>query len=449
MNRQELIEKLIQKSKRKNIEAIEVYIKKSASTELNIYEGSLERHFISDEENLSLRGIYKGRMGYSYTEKFTDESIDELLENLIQYAENNENEYIESMSSENIEIEDLEDRNKLDEYSVDEKIDYLLDLEKMAYERDPSIKKISSCSYREHSESIYIKNTLGLELEDKYHGGMINLGAVAERDKAMQTGYGHLLIKDLSPSHKEELIQGSVVDAVSMLGAESINAGEYKTVLRNNVVADMFSFFSPIFSANQVQKGLSLMKGKIGKEIAIKDFNIIEDPRMENGAKYRNFDDEGTETRTKHIIKDGVLKTYLHSKKTAEKDGVQSTGNGYRSSHKSSIEVAPTNMFIQKGEKSLKELLNQIDNGVLITDIHGLHAGINPTSGDFSLSCNGFMIENGEKKSPIAQITVAGNLYDMLMEIEEIGSDMIFSHPSSNYFGSPSIIVKSLSISGK
>ena len=449
MNRQDLIEKLIKKSKEKNIEAVEVYIKKSASTEFNIYEGSLERHFISDEENLSLRGIYQGRMGYSYTEKFTDESIDELLDNLIQYAENNENEYLESMSSENIEIEDLEDKNKLDEYSIAEKIDYLLDLEKKAYERDPSIKKISSCSYREHTETIYIKNTLGLELEDSYHGGMINLGAVAEKDKAMQTGYSHILFKDLSPSYKEELIRGSVEDAVSMLGAKSISPGDYKTVLRNNVVADMFSFFSPIFSANQVQKGLSLMKGKIDKQIAVEGFNIIEDPMMENGAKYRSFDDEGTETKAKHIIENGVLKTYLHNKKTAEKDGVESTGNGYRSSHKASIEVAPTNMFIEKGEKSLKEMINQIDNGVLITDIHGLHAGINPTSGDFSLSCNGFMIENGEKKSPIAQITVAGNLYDMLMEIEEIGNDMIFSHPNSNYFGSPSIIVKSLSISGK
>lgn len=449
MNRKDLIDRLIQKSKEKSIDDIEVYIKKDSSIELNIYEGNLEKHLISDEENLSLRGMYNGRMGYSYTEKFTEDSIDELLNNLVQYAENNENEYIESMSIDNYKLDESKEENLLDRYTVDEKIDYLKDLEKRAYDRDEKIKKISNCSYKEIKRSIYIKNTLGLELQDNYNSGILNLAAVAEKDNTMQTGYSHCLFKDLLGEYKEKLIVRSVEEAVSMLGAKSIVAGEYKVILRNNVVADMMSFFTPIFSANQVQKGLSLMKGKIHKQIAIESFNIIEDPMMDNGAQYRTFDDEGTATKRKHIIENGVLKTFLHSKKTAKKDGIESTGNGYRKSHKSSIEISPTNMFVEKGDVALEDMLNSMDNGVIITDIHGLHAGINSTSGDFSLSANGFMIENGKKTKPIAQITVAGNLYDMLMEIEAIGNDMIFSHPSSNYFGSPSIMLKSLSISGK
>lgn len=449
MNRKELIEKLIQRSKVKNIENIEVYIKKSSAMKLNIYEASLEKHLISDEENLSLRGIYKGKMGYSYTEKFSDESIDELLDNLIGYADNNENEYIEAMSSDIQKNYQAIGGDKLANYSENEKIAYLLDLEKKAYERDPRIKSISNCSYGEKTESIYIKNTLGLELEDTYTSATLDLTAVAESDNAMQTGYSHCLIDDLTEEYKESLIGDSVEDAVAMLGAKSMPAGNYKVVLRNNVVADMFSFFSSIFSADQVQRGLSLMKGKIGQQIAVDKFNIIEDPRMENAAHHRNFDDEGSETDPKYIVKDGVLKTFLHSKKTAEKEGVESTGNGYRRSHKSSIEVSPTNMYIEKGDASLDTILTNTDNGVIITDIHGLHAGINPTSGDFSLSANGFLIEDGKKTSPISQITVAGNLYDMLMQIEEIGDDTKFSHPNSDYFGSPSILIKSLSISGK
>lgn len=449
MDRKNLIKKLIEKSKQKNIQDIEVYIKKSSSMELNIYEGSLERYFISDEENLSLRGIFKGKMGYSYTEKFTNESVDNLLNNLIQYAENNENEYRETISS-YIEKKDKQNNiNNLNKYSENDKIEYLLDLEKKAYEKNKNIKSISNCSYQEKSENVYIKNTLGLELEDFYTTGTINLTAVAECDNAMQTGYSHCLFTDLSEEYKSKLIEESIGDAVSMLGAKSVAPGNYKVVLRNNVVADMFSYFSSIFSANQVQRNLSLMKGKIDKQVAVERLNIIEDPTMENGAYNRTFDDEGTITNKKYIIKDGVLNTFLHSKKTAEKEGVESTGNGYRKSHKSSIEVSPTNMYIEKGDKSLESILNIMKNGIIITDVHGLHAGINPTSGNFSLSANGFLIENGEKTKPLTQITVAGNLYDMLMEIEEIGNDVKFSHPRSDYFGSPSILIKSLSISGK
>lgn len=450
MNKKELIEKLIEKSKKRNIEDIEVYIKKSSSMECNIYEGSLEKYFVSDEEDLSLRGIYNGKMGYSYTEKFTVESIEELLNNLIQYAENNDNACIERLAEpwEN-KLEPMEKENCLDKYSEEEKIQYLLDLEKRAYAVDKQVKSISNCSYREITENIYIKNTKGLELEDFYTMGSINLGVVTEKDNNMQSGYSHCLFSDLSEKYKDELIKESVGDALSMLGAKSIKPGKFKVVLRNNVVADMISYFTPIFFANQVQRGLSSMKGKIGKKVAVDFLNIVENPLMKNGKYHRTFDDEGSITDKKYIIKDGSLKTFLHNRKTARKEGVESTGNGFRTSHKSSIEVMATNMYIEKGDKSLKDILKIMDNGIVITDIHGLHAGINPTSGDFSLSSNGFVVENGEKVRPLTQITVAGNLYTMLMDIEVIGDDIKFCHPNLNYFGSPSLLIRSLNISGK
>ena len=149
------------------------------------------------------------------------------------------------------------------------------------------------------------------------------------------------------------------------------------------------------------------------------------------------------------IIQNGILKTFLHSKKTGEIDNIGSTGNGFRSSHKASIGVMSTNMYIVEGDKSLDEMISSIKRGIVITDIHGLHAGINPTSGDFSLSANGLLVENGMIIRPLAQITVAGNLYRMLNDIRYIGNDTKFSHPSSSYFGSPSIYINSLTISGK
>lgn len=450
MNRDKIIDLLFKKGKEYKIDDMEAYITKKSSMNLNIYESELEKYIISEEENLSLRGIYNNKMGYSYTEKLVPESLDELINNLIQYAENNDSEEIEHMSSpiDNIK-KDGEKENLLDEYTVEDKIEYLLDLEKKAYDLDKRVKTINSCSYSESRESIYIKNTKGLQLEDSHTMGIISLSAVVEEGEDVQTGYNHHMFNSISDEYKDELIKASVGDALAMLGAKPIASGNYRVILRNNVAADMFSSFSEVFVASRVQENLSLMKGKLDSKLAVESLNIIENPLMENGKYCRNFDDEGTPTDSKHLIEKGVLKTFLHNKKTSHKDGVKSTGNGFKTSHKGSIGVMPTNVYILEGNNSLEEMMVSMANGIVITDIHGLHAGINPTSGDFSLSANGLLVEGGKVVRPLGQITVAGNLYTMLKDISDIGNDIKFSHPSTNFFGSPSIHINALAISGK
>lgn len=449
MDREKFINILFEKGKKANIEEMEVYINKNSSMNFNIYEGELEKYVVGQEENLALRGIYNGKMGYSYTEKLEEESLDELIENLIQYAENN-NGAMEKISS------PLEDTKKIEEitgnlnkYTEEEKINYLLDLEKRIYELDQRIKTVSRCSYNEETQEIFIKNTKGLELVDNHTIGFITVGVVAEEDNNMQTGYSHYVFNDLKEEYKEILIKDSAGDALVMLGAGPIESGNMEVILRNNVAADLFANYISIFFANNVQENLSLMKGKIGQKVAIDRLNIVENPLLETGKIYRTFDDEGTSTYKKYIIENGILQTFLHNNKTAEKESIKSTGNGFRNSHKSTIGIMSTNIYIEEGDKTLDELIKLVEDGIIITDIHGLHAGINPTSGNFSLSSNGLLVENGKVVKPISQITMAGNFYEMLKNIKYIGNDIKFCHPSSSYFGSPSIYVGSLSISGK
>ncbi|WMM24169.1 TldD/PmbA family protein [Tissierella sp. MB52-C2] len=450
MDRDKLISSLFEKGKAYDIEEMEVYISKDSSVDFNIYEGELEKYIVAEEIGLSLRGIYNGKMGYSYTEKLAEENLDELIKNLIQYAENNHNETIEKISSQTLGVEEFIPReNLLNKYSEEDKINYLFDLEKRAYSVDTRVKTISQCSYGEKTESVYIRNTKGLELEDSHTIGTINLGAVTEEGRNMQTGYSHYLFNDLKEEYKEILIKDSVGDALMMLGAEPIESSNYEVILRNNVAADMFSSFLPIFFGSNVQKNLSLMKGKIGTEVAVDFFNIIEDPLMEDGKYYRTFDDEGTLTNKKYIIEKGVLKTFLYNNKIAEKENTSSTGNGFRDSHKSSIDIMSTNMCIEEGNKSLENMIKFMEKGIIIIDIDGLHAGINPTSGNFSLLSKGLLVEDGKVVRPLSQITMAGNLYEMLKNIKSIGNDTKFCHPSSNYFGSPSILVGKLTIAGK
>jgi len=145
------------------------------------------------------------------------------------------------------------------------------------------------------------------------------------------------------------------------------------------------------------------------------------------------------------VIENGILKTLLHSRKTARKAGTESTGNARRSVS-SPVRVAPTNFFFRPGEKSLETLLLEMGEGLLITELSGLHAGANPVSGDFSLLAKGFRITGGRQAEPVEQITVAGNFYQLLKDVLAVGNDLEFRGSS---IGSPSVDAGCIHVAGK
>ena len=194
------------------------------------------------------------------------------------------------------------------------------------------------------------------------------------------------------------------------------------------------------------QLGVEVRKDKEGEIIASDIVNLVDDPHLKNGLASVGFDDEGVATGKTYLIKNGKLESLLHNLKTANKAGVKSTGNGFKASYASPISVSPTNMYIEPGINSLEEMTKKIDKGLIITDFAGLHSGANSITGDFSLAAKGFYIENGVKTKAVEQITVAGNFFTLLKDVEEIGRDLKF--PMSSV-GSPSILVKELSIAGE
>ena len=141
-----------------------------------------------------------------------------------------------------------------------------------------------------------------------------------------------------------------------------------------------------------------------------------------------------------------MLKTYLYNLKTAKKDGVKSTGNGFKSGYKGKIGISPTNFYIKNGNKPLDNLFENVKDGVYITEMSGLHAGVNNISGDFSVLASGYLIENGKKSKAVEQITIAGNFYNMMLNVKDIANDLKFA---LNGIGSPSIFVGELSVSGE
>jgi len=182
----------------------------------------------------------------------------------------------------------------------------------------------------------------------------------------------------------KELAKTAVEKALAKRGGKPCKTGVYDVIIENEASADLLSSYAGIFNAEAAQKGLSLLKGKNGTQIAADIVTIVDDPHSKVGYASQPFDSEGVATIKKEVISKGVLTTLLHNLKTAAVDGVKSTGNASKGSFKSPVGVAPSNFYIVPTTTTKAELVSSVGDGILITELAGLHAGVNTVSGDFA-----------------------------------------------------------------
>ncbi|CEN93633.1 TldD/PmbA family protein [Paraclostridium sordellii] len=438
---------LFEKALNEGFENCEVYYTDGENISITVYEGEVEKYNIDKSFGLSFRGMLNGKMGYSYTEILDDKAIDMLIKSAKEAAgciESNDIQFIYEGDKNYSEVKTYSE--KLENIDASKLIDIALELEKETKGYSDKVINLNACKISYSSSKNGIYNTKGLELNNKGNLLISYVIPIVEENNEKQDGIGYMIVDSIGELDTKKIAKQGVEDALSKLGGKSIPSGNYKTIIYNEAMASLLETFSDVFSAEEAQRGLSLLKGKENQCIASDIVSIIDDPLMDNGLASAPFDDEGVATFKKEIVSKGVLNTLLHNLKTANKANLKTTGNGFKSSYSSPVSVEPTNFYIEKGMKTLEELMNELDEGVIITDFAGLHSGANSITGDFSLASKGFYIKDGRKIYPIDQITVAGNFFELLKNIKDIGNDLNF--PISS-IGSPSVVVEGLSIAGK
>jgi PmbA protein len=235
--------------------------------------------------------------------------------------------------------------------------------------------------------------------------------------------------------------------AAGLLGAQSLSSRSTAVLFEPWAAASLIGTLASSISAEAVQKGRSLLAGRLGDTIAASSVTLVDDGRRLDGLASRPWDAEGVPTQRTDVIAGGVLRSYLHNSYTARRDGgARSTGNAARNSYRSTPELGPSNLVLLPGELTATELMRRMDTGILVTDVHGLHT-VNPVTGEFSLGINGFLVENGVAGMPVREMTVAGTLLDLLQRIDAVGTDLRFTF-GSGFLGAPSLLVGELPLSG-
>jgi len=432
---------LFKEAKAKGIEDIQIYLASDSNFDIEALKGELEKYTIASTQKLSVKGIYDSKMGTVVTEVINDDMIDFIIDSIIASAKavNSEDEVFIYEGDKDYKVVEGLFNQSLDDIEAKVKINDVLDLEKRVIAKDKRVRMVQAF-YGDGTVNVLIQNSKGLKLEKLVNNGMMGVYVIASDGKDQRTAFEYIQSNDYSDFDLEIIASLGVKKAVALLGAKPCESGEYEILLTNEASATLLAPHLMMFSAESVQKDISLLKGKVGKVVGSSKINIVDDPFMKKSTRSGAFDDEGVATSFKELIKDGVLTGFLHNLKTAKKDNTKSTGNGFLRG------IAPTNVYITPGDLNYDEAVKAMKKGLIITDLAGTHAGCNPISGDFSLQASGFLVEDGKIVRPVALITVAGNYLTMLKDVTGVCDDLKFNF---RYIGSPSIKIKSLVVSGK
>ena len=442
------IDKLMDKAKSNGLNECEAFYVNGDSFQVMVNDGEVREYKVNTSIGLSFRAKINGQIGYSYTQAFDDEAIDMLIEQVRQNAkilESKDDQFIFAGSDK---YEPLDTYiKKIDEATPEQKINLALDLEKRCIDADKRIKSVAYCVVQSGKTQINIKNSNGLDLSYKSNGAVAFVMPVAaDGDKSYSGGYA-ISIEDFDNPDTDRLISTAVERAVSQIGGEPVKSGLYDAVFDYEAAGDLLQTFATIFSAESAQKGYSLLAGKEGEKIAGDIVNIIDDPLLVKGPGSAPFDDEGVAAYKKSVVEKGVLKTLLHNLKTANKANTQSTGNASKGSYNSSVGISPSNFYIEPMDNSPEKLMETMKDGLLITDLAGLHA-VDTVSADFSLSAKGFLVKNGQKVKALEQVTISGNFYSFLKNISMIGNDLEYGKIQTSSIASPSLLVKNIDVAG-
>lgn len=446
----EFMSKLIVKAPEYGFDDAESCFMNSVSMSLDVLNGEVSSYENSSEQGVSFRGKINGKMGIANTTRFDDASVDFLLSEAKSNAsiiDDEDEEFIYcDENNKTLHYTQLSGNANKNTYETFSRVG--LSLEKAILASDSNIVSVDYLSISCGQGPTIILNSKGLDtFKDSDYITVFAEGR-AEVDGVVKTAGYFWFGNDIDKFNEDNFVKVLNKKLMSKFGASSVKSGTYDCILTNEAFISLISTFFGVFSSYSMQKGLSLLAGKEGEVIASDKLTIKEIPMYDKALIKVSFDSEGVITQEKSIIESGVFKTALYNLKTANIAGRESTGNGFRSSYASSVSISFTNLVVMSGSKTFDQLCETVGNGLVITDLNGLHAGVNTISGDFSLFCEGFLINDGKIVRPVEQITIADNFFDVIKKISDVGNDVISYPDGAGEMFSPSVLIKDISVSG-
>ena len=253
-------------------------------------------------------------------------------------------------------------------------------------------------------------------------------------------GWYHVTRKRALLEEPEAIGKIAAQRALRRLGARQIKTCEVPIIFDPDMAASLVRHIAGAVSGPSLYRGASFLLGKLGQQIAAAGVTIVDDGTMPGGLGSRPFDGEGLPVRRTVVVDKGVLSSYLLDTYSARKLGMASTHHGARDG--AGVTVSATNLYLDRGTTDPKDLIKGVKQGLYVTELIGF--GVNGVTGDYSRGAVGLWIDNGELAYPVEEITIAGNLADMLRNVTAIGNDLVFR----GSVASPTLRIDGMTLAG-
>ena len=437
------VDYVLSKAKEHGAEA-DVIVSRNSSFSLKANQGQLDEYKVSSSQVMGVRVIKQARVATSYSESLEPSSLDSMLANALESARFAKQDEHQTIACTDSQIEtDVAELAQQDTTLVDEKIELALGLEQNLIDKAEGVSSPYN-GYSDGEVQLIVANTKGSLCQHFERSFSCYAYALLEQN-GKQAMAGKMSVgRRFADLNSNLCVDEGYRLAQELLDGAPVATGNYSVVFTVNALSSLFGAFGSAFSGVSAMKGVTPLADKVGHTVASELVSLSDVAYMPSGMAISGFDSEGFATQDNILIANGELKTLLHNSHSASYLGVQSTASAARGA-KSSLDVSANHKVIALGSSTLAEV--QSGEYLELVELQGVHSGADVVSGDFSFGASGFLCRDGQRIQPVRGITVAGNFYKMLAEVDAVGDTQM--NNDSHTFFAPDIRFARLSIGGK
>jgi PmbA protein len=444
MDYKELASSLVKQCLKKGATDAEAYLEEGRTLDINIRNGDIESMKQAGLKGVGLRVFVKGKMAFADSSNFAKEALESVVDKAIALAKQTSFDEFNQLPSpsEKIAKLDIYDSN-VTAIPLDQKISLAKEVEQLALKKHELIKRSYGAGYSDAEITIYIVNSKGISASYKKSFCGLGVAVIAADKGLMQPGFANSSSCYFNELKKPEDIASRAADyAVKLFGGKPVKSQDVPIVFDRQVGNKLLFGLINAIKGDKVYQKASFLAGLLNKPVASELITIVDDGTMDKHIGSNYVDDEGVPTRKNIIVDKGVLKMYIYNTYAAAQAGTKSTGNASRSGYDSIPGIGFTNFYMENGNMNPEDIIKEVNNGLFLMGTQG--GGVNPVNGNFSTGAMGLWIADGKLSNPVANITLAGNIFDMLKGVDAIGNDLEFDET----IACPTFRVKKMTIGG-
>jgi PmbA protein len=418
-------------------EALEVYVTRGTDTEVRAYEAQVESLTSADSSGVGIRVLLDAdtdgaavatasRVGFAWAGSLDPEVIAATLADARDNARfaTPDPDLVFARPDGVIPVELDQWDDGVASTPIEKKVEMALQLEQATRAADPRVRQVSSADYSDSRTEVALASTTGISSYRRRTSAFLSVDAIAGEGADTQTGTGFSVGRGPGELIADEAMDDAVLRATRMLGAQKARSGRCTVVFDPRVVSTLLGVISSALSGEAVVKGRSFFAGRVGETVAAPSVTLIDDPTDARAFGAASHDGEGLACRRNVLLADGVLNMFVYDTVSARRAGTTSTGSAVRGGFAGTPGAGCRALVLSPGDASADDILAAVGDGLYVQTVTGIHSGVNPVSGDFSVGAEGLMIKGGTLAEPVREITVASTLQRMLQSVVAIGGDL-------------------------